>query len=210
MDLQFFGANCIKLATKKATVVIDDNLSKLGAKSVAKPGDVALFTSEKLTKTDIKDPKIVIEMPGEYEVSGVSIRGISVRAHMDEEDKSTAVIYKVINTDLNVVIAGHIHPDLTDDQLEAIGMTDVLFIPVGGNGYTLDAIGALKIIKKIGPKMVIPTHYADGQLSFDVPQAKLEDALKEMTLEVKERVPKLKLKHSDLAESTELVVLEKQ
>jgi L-ascorbate metabolism protein UlaG (beta-lactamase superfamily) len=211
MELQFYGANCVKISTKKATVVVDDNLKQLGQKSISKPGDINIFTFfNEQNEQGLKDPKIVIQTAGEYEISGVSIKGVSARSHMDEEDKKTAVIYKIIAGDLNVVVAGHIHPDLSEQQLETLGVVDVLFVPVGGNGYTLDAIGALKIIKKFEPKIIIPTHYDDKSLKFEVPQTKLEDVMKEITFEIKERVPKIKLKSSDLPELTEFVVLEKQ
>ncbi len=86
--------------------------------------------------------------PGEYEVSEVSIFGISARAHMDEKGQETATIFKIQFEDLRVAVVGHIHPDLTDDHLEEIGAVDILIVPVGGNGYTLDPIGALQVIKK--------------------------------------------------------------
>lgn len=211
MELQFFGANCIKISTKKATIVVDDNLKQLGQKSISRPGDINIFTfHDEVSEQGLKDPKIVIQTAGEYEISGVSIKGVSVRAHMDEEDKKTAVIYKIIAGDLNVVIAGHIHPDLSEQQLETLGVVDVLFVPVGGNGYTLDAIGALKIIKKIEPKIIVPTHFDDNSLKYEVPQSKLEDVMKEITFEIKETVLKLKIKSSDLPELTEFIVLEKQ
>jgi hypothetical protein len=44
MELQFYGANCIRLTTKKASIVIDDNLVDLGLKSVTKPGDIAMIS----------------------------------------------------------------------------------------------------------------------------------------------------------------------
>ena len=49
-------------------------------------------------------------------------------------------------------------------------MVDVMFVPVGGNGYTLDGVGALKLIKKVEPKLVVPTHYDDAMLQFPMPQ----------------------------------------
>ncbi len=211
MELQFFGANCVKISTKNATVVIDDNLKQLGQKSISRPGDINVYTfSNGENGNDLKDPKIVIQSAGEYEVSSVSIKGVAARAHMDEEGKKSAVIYKIIAGDLNVVLTGHIHPDLTEQQLETLGIVDVLFVPVGGNGYTLDAIGALKIIKKFEPKIIIPTHYDDKSLKYEVPQSKLEDVMKEITFEIKDKVPKIKLKSSDLPELTEFIVLERQ
>jgi L-ascorbate metabolism protein UlaG (beta-lactamase superfamily) len=49
---------------------------------------------------------------------------------------------------------------LTDEQLEKIDRVDVLMIPVGGEGYTIDFSSAQKIISQIEPKIVIPMHYA--------------------------------------------------
>ena len=211
MELQFFGANCVRISTKKANVVVDDNLSSLGLKTVCKPGDIALFTHESTADAQkLKDPKLVIQIPGEYEVSAVSVRAISVRSHMDEEGQQSAVMYKIINNGINDAVVGHIHPDLTEEQLESLGMVDVLFVPVGGNGYTLDAIGALKIIKKIEPKIIIPTHYADKAIKYEVPQADLDEVMKNVTFEIKEKLPKLKLKNTDLPLTPEFIVLERQ
>lgn len=206
--MQYFGTNCLRLNVKKANLVIDDNLEDLGAKPVTKNGDIALFSGPH--GTPAAETKLVIDHPGEYEVSEVSIQGIAARAHTDEEGAKTATIFKVVGDDIRLVVTGHIFPELSDDQLEAIGSVDVLVIPVGGNGYTLDAIGALKIMKKIEPRIIIPTHYADTSLNYPVPQQELETALKELAMEPKETVPKLKLKANDIGETTELIVLERQ
>lgn len=208
MDLQYYGANCVRITYRKAAVIIDDNLAELGLKSVTKSGDIALHTMA--YSQEKAEVKLLIDQPGEYEVSDVSIQGIAARAHIDNEDIQTATIYKIIAEDIRIVALGHIMPDLNDTQLEVLGTVDVLIIPVGGHGYTLDAIGALKLIKKIEPKMVIPTHYADPAIKYPVPQAELIDALKELAMEAKEPVAKLKLKAGELGEITQLVVLERQ
>ena len=208
MDVQFYGANCIVISGKQARLVIDDNLSELGAKSVAKEGDIALFTHPTDTKP-VHPAKLTVDQPGEYEVSGVSIYGITARAHIDEEGQSTAIMYKLMLDDVSVLVTGHIYPELSDDQLEAIGMVDVMFVPVGGNGYTLDGIGALKLIKKIEPKLVIPTHYDDSALTFPVLQQPLDQCLKVLAMEPKETTTKLKLKAADLGDVTQLVVVER-
>jgi L-ascorbate metabolism protein UlaG (beta-lactamase superfamily) len=68
----------------------------------------------------------------------------------------------------------------------------------------------LKLIKEIEPKLVIPTHYDDKDLSYEVPQQPLEEALKALSMEPREKVAKLKIKAGELPEITQLVVLEKQ
>jgi len=206
MDIQFYGANAITLTTKQARVLIDDNLVELGGKSPAKPDDIALFTANHEEPTVA--PKIMIDQPGEYEVSGVAIYGIAARAHMDEQGKKTATMYKLVVDDLKVLVTGHIYPELTDKQLEQIGMIDIMIVPVGGNGYTLDGVGAMKLIKKIEPKMLIPTNYEAKGLNYPVPQQPLTDALRAMAFEPKEAVSKLRVKSSELSDAMQLVILE--
>jgi L-ascorbate metabolism protein UlaG (beta-lactamase superfamily) len=206
MDLQFYGANCFSVSHKGARIIIDDNLAALGAKSVSRPDDVALFTGP---HEGGSAARISFDSPGEYEVSDISVTGIAARAHMDEEGTSKATMFKLVAGDLSLLVAGHVYPELNDDQLEEIGMVDLLIVPVGGNGYTIDPVGALKLIKAIEPKLIVPSHYADKALKYPVPQQSLADALKELTLETKETVSKLKLKRADLGETTQLVILEK-
>lgn len=208
MELQYFGANCVRISTKKANIIIDDNLESLGLKPQTKPGDIAIFTGPH-AGTDDTDVKLIIDQPGEYEVSDTSVQGVAARAHMDEEGAKTATMFKIIGDDIRLVALGHVHPDLSDEQLEALGTVDVLVIPVGGNGYTLDGIGALKVIKKIEPKLIVPTHYDDSAVKYPVPQQPLEEVLKVLSMEPSEPVAKLKVKAGDL-ESSQIAILERQ
>lgn len=197
MDIQYFGGNAVTITTKKARVVVDDTMLELGKKSIARDGDIVLFTG---AHGDVPGARLLIGQPGEYEVAGISVYGFAARGHMDEEKVKTATIYKLLIDDTRILIAGHVYPELTEKQLEEIGVIDVMIVPVGGNGYTLDPIGALKLIKKVEPKLVVPTHYADDTLNYPVPQQTLEQALQVLSMEPAETVDKLKLKGSDLSE----------
>ncbi len=206
MDLQFYGANCVSLTHKGSRLVIDDNLAELGAKAVTKADDVALFTG---SQHPAVNARLVFDGAGEYEVVDISVIGIAARAHIEEEGQFGATMFKLVIGDQNVLFTGHIYPELSDTQLEAIGRVDVLIVPVGGNGYTVDPVGALKLIKAIEPKLVIPTHYADKTLKFPVPQQDLAAVLKELGMEPKETVGKLRLKPGELTDVTQLIILEK-
>jgi len=207
MDIQFYGANCLGVTYKGTRLVIDDDLAALGAKSIAKAGDIVAYTGEH--ETPKAEVKLLVDHPGEYEVAGVSMVGVAARAHMDEAGQKTATLYKIIAGDLNVLVVGHIYPELSEEQLETIGMVDAMFIPVGGNGYTLDGLGALTIIKEVEPKLVIPTHYDMDGLRYPVSQQNLEQALKGLGMEPKETTAKLRLKPSELSDVTQLIVLER-
>jgi hypothetical protein len=208
MDIQFYGANCVVLSNKQIRIVVDDNLADLGGKSITKEGDVVLFTGAHGEPS--ATPKIIIDQPGEYEIRGISIYGISARGHTDEAGQQyTTTMYKLISDDISILLTGHVYPELSEEQLENVGLIDIMLVPVGGNGYTLDPVGALTLIKKIEPKLVIPTHYADKDLKFPVPQTSLADALKELPIEVKDTISKFKVKPTDLADVMQIIVLEK-
>jgi len=212
MDVQFFGANCVTITVGNARIVIDDTLAAMGGKPVARPGDIVLSTQKISDDERLKravDAKLLVDRPGEYEVSDISIYGIQARLHMDEDKQRTGTMYKLIAKDLRMLVTGHVFPKLKETELEQIGAIDVMVVPVGGNGYTLDPVGAMDLIKAIEPKLVIPTYYADDKLTFEVPAQTLDQALQALGFEVKERTGKLKLKSGDWGESTQLVVLER-
>lgn len=194
MDFEYKGANCIQLTTKAATVVTDPNLATVGLKDVS-PAKVDVYL---MTQPSIVAPKgseaFIIDSAGEYEVKGFGIRGIAARGHMEAEEGAKGVtMYRLAYDDVKIGVTGHIYPELSDEQLETLGLIDILIIPVGGNGYTLDPIGAAKMVRKIDPKIVIPTHFADTATNYEVLQGGVEDFIKELGAPV-EQVDKLKLK----------------
>lgn len=211
MEIKYFGANCVRIQTKKSGVVIDDNLDSLGQKSIVKDSDISIYTSrvDTVFKTK-KSGSFLADKPGEYEVSDISIKGIAARSHIDEPNTKTAVMFRLIIDDIKIGILGHVYPDLSDDQLESLGMIDVLIVPVGGSGYTLDSIGALKLIKKISPHIVVPTHYDDKNIKYEVPQASLEEVRKNLSMEPADQEDELKIKGREFAEGTKLVILNRQ
>ena len=91
MDIQFYGANCVAITTKHIRLIFDDNLIALGGKSVTHEGDVALFTSAH--SESVAKAKMTIDLPGEYEAQGVTVRGIQARAHMDAENERSGSRY---------------------------------------------------------------------------------------------------------------------
>lgn len=205
MEIQFFGANCFKLQSKHASIIVDDNLQELGKKSVTRDDDIQLCTNTSLVKSSAKG--FIIDGPGEYEVKGVSISGIASRANIDESGKNST-IYVIHNDDITICITGHIFPELTDEQLEKIGLVDVLIVPVGGSGYTMDGIGAASVIKKIEPKIVIPSHYEMEGISYKVPQLPLDTFLSNMGIADPEKLTSVKIKPTELSDKLKVIVLE--
>ncbi|MDQ3093571.1 MAG: MBL fold metallo-hydrolase [bacterium] len=206
MEIEFFGANALRMFTKTTSFVVDDTLSNQGNKSVTKSDSVSLQTDKSIPVEP--GARLLLNAPGEFEVGEVSVKATAVRGHRDEANELTATIFQLQTADGTVVIIGHVHPDVTDAQVEQIGHADVLVVPVGGHGFTLDPEGALKIIKKLSPSVVIPTYYEVSGINTEMPQLNLEDALTQLALPADEPVSSLKLKGTDFtSDQTKVVVL---
>lgn len=209
MQIDFFGANCLRVKTNAVSLVFDDNLASLGSKSVTTDKDVACITNDQLI--DQPSPaKLVFNMPGAYEVGGVRLVGIAAGAHMDEPDKPlAATVYKGIidESRLSFLVVGHISPGLDDTQLDLIGHVDVLMIPVGGYGYTLDATAATEIVKKTDPRLVVPTHYQQSGLKFPTPQAPVDDFVKATGLASTQVEGTLKIKRSEFGDQPTIAII---
>lgn len=207
MQIEYFGANCVVLSGKKTRLVFDDNLSDLGLKSVTKSEDIALFTS--LNHGDTK-ASFVIDTPGEYEIRDISVKGIGSQLHVDESGKN-GNIYQVTIGDIRICVVGNTIDNLTESQLEELGTIDVLVVPVGGSGFTLDPVGAKKVIKLISPKVFIPIHYADRAIKYQVPQAEIGTVIKEMSIEDVEEIESYKIKSRDsIDEHHKTVILKRK
>ena len=207
MELQYYGANCLRITTKKANIIIDGLTSE--GKSLIKDDETALFTEFK-ERTINNRPKLIIDRPGEYEVADTSIVGIPARSYKGEEKTLDNIIYKIECEDIKLAIIGNIHPQLTDTQLELLGEVNVVVVPVGNHDVTLSGSDALSIIRNIEPYIVIPTHFSDTDIKYETPQSTLKDALKELAMDPSETVSKLKLKSSNFNEgdTIKLIVLE--
>lgn len=203
MDIKFYGANCVRISDKNISIILDDNLGILGLKSPTKKDDINIFTDPKIRQYE---GRFIINGPGEYEISEVSIVGIPVKDQLEQKEAG-ATIYSIRQNNMNIGVIGHINPELSDEQLEKLGVVDLLVLPVGGNGYTLDAHGATQLIKKIEPKIVIPTHFADPAVKYEVPQSEISVFLKEMGIEEPEYQDNFKLKENELGDKTKLIIL---
>lgn len=179
-EIEYKGGNTVIISTKKATIVADPKASLVGLKDVAVKDAVELATEARFALNS-EAAKLVIEGPGEYGVGDFDIRGIAAQRHLDSEsDPRISTIYRIEIGDVRIALIGNIYEKLTDDELEEIGVIDIVILPVGGKGYTLDAAGAANIVRKIDPKLVIPVHYADKALTYEVAQDTLETFVKEL------------------------------
>lgn len=185
-DIEYKGANTVVITNKKATIVTDPKLSTVGLKDIVIKDAVELSTEARFMISN-PDARLEVEGPGEYGIGDFDIKGIAAQRHIDsDKTELLATIYRIEIGDVRIGLLGNIDPNLSDAQLEELGVIDILILPVGGGGYTLDAVSAVGLVRKIDPKVVIPIHYADSALKYEVPQDKLDTFLSELSAPVEE------------------------
>lgn len=192
MEIQYQGATSVKLITKKAHIVVDP-VSDITSLSTDKKMSHALVAQDAFTP-EARESLFIINSPGEYEFEDCSVKGVSAQAFQMASGDKSATIYRVNTSEASVLVVGNINEKLSEDQLEKIGMVDIVVIPVGGNGYTLDAVGAASVVRAVDPKLVIPLFYAEDGLKYEVPPATLELFVKELGVPLEEAADKLKIK----------------
>ncbi|MBI2592837.1 MAG: MBL fold metallo-hydrolase [Candidatus Colwellbacteria bacterium] len=99
----------------------------------------------------------VIAIPGEYEVSGVIVRGIPLPEESSADKLRT--IYLVDMDGIRLCFLGPLTKELKDESLEKLEGVQVLLLPIG-SPY-LSVRQAINLIKQIEPKLVIPTAVKD-------------------------------------------------
>ena len=192
-EVEYKGGNCVVLSTKKTTMVADPKLSVVGLKDVKTKDEIEIVTEPRFIVNN-SEARVIIQAPGEYEVGDFFIRAAAATRHLDmETEAKLSTLYHIDTGDVRIGLIGNVKNKLDDDQLETIGVIDILIIPVGGGGYTLDATNAASIVRQVEPKVVIPIHYADSGLRYEVPQDTLETFTKELGAPV-EQMDKFKLK----------------
>jgi L-ascorbate metabolism protein UlaG (beta-lactamase superfamily) len=203
MIITYHGKGHIKLVTGDTTISLGP-VSKDSKKRQTKYGaDVALlpinhpdYNGVENVTHGSKEP-FVIKSAGEYEIAGVFINGFSEKITRDGNEYMTNSY--VFNFDgIRVVYLGQIQDQLKPEHKEIIDEVDVLFVPVGGDGESLNAYDAAKLATGLEPKIVIPIDHNEKTLPI---------FMKEMGAEGVGAIDKLTIKKKDILEKQGEVVL---
>lgn len=203
MDITYLGAGAVKLAGRNLTVVCDP------VEGMNIRADVVTWSSnlpEGQGEIYVAPAGVmVLDGPGDYEVKGAMITGVPAQLHTDEGGQRGAV-YSIVLDGVNVVVTGNIAGKLAEDEVEKLGQVDALVVPVGGHGLTLDAAGAAAVVTQLEPSWVVPVHYDDGVSKYHMPQAGVDEFLKEMGAHA-EPESKLRISQKEPPAETQVVVL---
>jgi len=220
MEIKFLGHSSFEIKGKDTTVVTDPfDPKKVGFPFPKVEADIVTVSHDHGDHNFVEgvgslpagrqgDP-FVISGPGEYEVQGVRVFGISA-FHDDKKgaERGKTTLYLIEMDDLSLIHLGDLGHKLEHDQVEELNSVDVLMIPVGGV-YTINAETAAEVVAQLEPYIVLPMHYQTPNLKLSKGLDKVEKFLEQMGEENVRREKKLKVSKSSLPDDTEVVVLER-
>ena len=156
------------------------------------------------------EPK-VMRGPGEYELKNVFITGATTYHRRRKEDAPERnVMFFFEFGDLTVGHLGDLGEIPAQSEIEELnlGEVDVLFVPVGG-GDTLDPTRAVEVIGLFEPRLVVPMHYQQPELSalWANNLEPVDKFLRELGTTAPEPQEMLKLTKSSLPEETQVALL---
>jgi len=208
VDITWLGLSCFRIRGSQAVIITDPFPPGLGYTLGKQTADIVTVSHQHPSHSydqGIGSEHRLVKGPGEYEISGVLILGVSTyHDSVKGQSRGKNTIYLMEIDGVNVLHLGDLGHTLNDEQAEEIGNVDILLLPVGGVN-TINAAMAAEVIRKLEPKVVVPMHYKTEKGSPDLEP--VENFLKEMGKTLVEPRPKLTISRNSLPLTTEVVVL---
>jgi L-ascorbate metabolism protein UlaG (beta-lactamase superfamily) len=209
MEITWYGHSCFRIREKDTVVVTDPFGKDTGYTRPPIRADVITISHDHPghnNQVGFRGEHKVFAAPGEYEVNGVFITGISTfHDARSGSARGPNVVFLFDFDGLSVCHLGDLGHVLNQGQVEALGDVDVLLVPVGA-AHTLSLSQASEVISQIEPRLVIPMHYKTS-----AEKARLEPVdkfFKEMGAVPMPAQPELKVTKSGLPEETQIVLLD--
>ncbi len=181
MHVEWYGQSAFALTAPEATVFIDPfgDMSALAGRGMqfeypaidVGKVDLLLVTHEHLDHNGVEgiagDPTILRSTAGRLESPIGEV--LAIASEHDEEAGTQRGPNTIFVFELDGVRVAHFgdfgQTELRTEQAAAIGQVDLAFLPVGG-GPTIGAAQAAAIVKRLGPRWIVPMHYRTPRIGF--------------------------------------------
>jgi len=173
MIVTWLGHSCFFLKSNEGLSLLLDPFheSEVGYAMPPTRADIVIISHDHLDHNNVDaagSGAEVIYGPGEYFCRGMEILGI--KSYHDAQRGKLLGINTIFCFALDCIRVCHLgdlgHP-LSRAQVKNIGAVDLLFLPVGGR-YTIDAVGANKVMSQLHPAVTLPMHFQTPALSFEL------------------------------------------
>ena len=211
MEISWLGHSCVILRARGEPLLMDpygDGVGlamgrpKAGIVTVSNPHPHHSFVD------GVAGEPVVIDGPGEYEVGDFHIFGVGTPLSEEGEGvQRINTVYLLRVEELTLCHLGDLDRPLSPQLIQQLGQTDVLFVPAGGV-CTITPWQAAEVVGQLSPRIVIPIHYATGELTA-VELGPLDAFLSEMGLIEVAREAVVSVTPTSLPRDLRLVILDR-
>ena len=156
MVINWYGEGCFKVQTGGLTLLSDPFDSSTGLTPARGKNEITIKTLSAWPLEDFEGEGFVARAGGEYEVQEVLISGFPLVNESTEKFLKT--VYLVTAEEMKLVFLGHMSEMPEPSLLGELKNPDILFMPAGGKPF-LNQEAATKLIKQIGPKIVVASFF---------------------------------------------------
>ncbi len=207
MIITYYGDQFFKISQGDTTIAINPTSkesgrspSKFGSKLALSTTNHPLYNGFETVSHGDSVP-FEVSGPGEYECSGITVRGTGTTTTIEGKEYQTTV-YAFVMEEIKIGFLGPIEKPLLAAELEILSNTDILFVPIGGSGVLTPAL-ANKVAVAIEPKIIIPMDYGKGR-----EKDTLKLFLKEAGQDSVQALDKLTIRRKEIEQKTgEVIVL---
>jgi L-ascorbate metabolism protein UlaG (beta-lactamase superfamily) len=210
MEIVWHGLSCFRFIERGlGSVVTDPYGAESGLPELKLRADIVTVSHDEPCHNNVKAIKGIRRLvtgPGEYEIGGVFVTGLSMIQKKGDPQNGSApnTLYVFDFEGLAVAHLGSLSYVPSQGEIENLGQVQIALVPVGG-GNALTPSQASEVISLIEPSIVIPMQYKTGK---ETPMlGEVTPFLKEMGITSLEGLPSLKITASGLSEEMQVVLL---
>ena len=204
MEIRWLGNSTFEIRSSAGIVVIDQQ-GALPKISELKDENTIFAFSQGDHSSHVAGQHQVLTGPGEYEIGGLSVRGIATPAEDPAISRETNTVYIVDADGMQVATLGNPGFQPSAQSVQQISKVDVLIINTEAQGLETDELST--VIRNLEPKMIVPSGY-DSKAGK--PSPAMLRLLTEFGVKEVEPTPRLIISRSGLPDERTVVVLQQR
>ncbi|MEX0761568.1 MAG: MBL fold metallo-hydrolase [Dehalococcoidia bacterium] len=204
MEIRWLGQSAFEIKASAGTVICDPFRALFTDDGPLKdPNTVVTFSRRDSALRGLPEEVKSLTGPGEYEISGLSIRGVATPAGDPQSSRDINTVFIVDADGVNVGVLGvpGIQPDAQAMQL--VGQVDVLLVTSENGALSADDLSS--VVRSFEPKVIVPSGYDPDA---GAPGPELAALLTELGAKAGDPQTRLSLTRSNLPEEVTTVILQ--
>jgi len=206
MQIRWLGRSTFELRSAVGMVVFDPFPGAIGPGYAFDSTTVVAVSNPGLDRSGLAafpEGARVLDGPGEYEVSGLSVRGVATPLEDTDDPHLINTVYVIEAEGLNVCHLGSLRTTLSAQALQMISRVDILMASAAEDGLSPELAAAT--VRQIEPTIVLPMGYEGSNHPPAVARF-----LSELGTTASEPIGRLVVTRSNLGEEQRVVVLSRQ